>query len=148
VFARFFDPETKAFAQYPCFVVVVLPSTCLDGPALSQTSYAVWGDDKLMHLSGLPFTDMGDDQLRAVCSMVRVECISGLYPVPIREEVIRIPLVWCMNGDVVFLVGSAKNKTLADNEITGWIGLQSRPSPDCRGNEIPFHVLPRPHRVT
>jgi hypothetical protein len=60
VFARFFDRETKAFAQEPCFMVIVLPSTGVDGPALTLTSDKVWGDNKLVHLLGLPVTGTGE----------------------------------------------------------------------------------------
>jgi hypothetical protein len=38
VLAHFFDPKTKSFAQDPCFMVIALPLTCLDGPALTLTS--------------------------------------------------------------------------------------------------------------
>jgi hypothetical protein len=79
----FFYPETKAFAQDPCFMVIALPSTGMDGPALTLMVDKVWGDDKLVHLSGLPVTDMGDDPLSPICDTVGSECISGLYPIPI-----------------------------------------------------------------
>jgi hypothetical protein len=35
VFTCFFDPETKSLAQDPCFMVITLPSTGLDGSAAS-----------------------------------------------------------------------------------------------------------------
>jgi hypothetical protein len=78
VLASFFDPETKSFAQDPCFMVIALPSTCLDGPALTLTSDEVWGDDKLVHLLGLPVTDTGENPLSPVYGMVGSECLSGL----------------------------------------------------------------------
>jgi hypothetical protein len=34
VFTRFFYKEKQTFAKDPCFVIVALPSTGLDGPAL------------------------------------------------------------------------------------------------------------------
>jgi hypothetical protein len=119
VFAPFFNLETKAFTQDPCFMVIALTSTGLDGPALTLTSDEVWVDDKLVHLLGLPVTNTGDDPLRPVCGTVGSECLSGLYPIPIREEILRKPPVWCMNGDVVFLVGSAPHKTMVDNKMMG-----------------------------
>jgi hypothetical protein len=119
VFTHFFNPETKAFAQDPCFMVITLPSTGLDGPALTLTFDAVWGDKKRVHLSGLPCIDTGDDPPSPVCDTVRSECLSGLYPIPIREAILRTPLVWCMNGDVVFSVGSTPHKMSVNNKITG-----------------------------
>jgi hypothetical protein len=91
-------------------MVIALPSTGPDGPALALTSDEVWGEDKLIHLSGLPVTNTGDNPLSPVRGMVGSECLSGLYPVPIRDAIQRTPLVWCMNGDVVFSVGSATHK--------------------------------------
>jgi hypothetical protein len=38
VFARFFDTEKKAFTKDPCFMVIALPLTGLDGTALTLTS--------------------------------------------------------------------------------------------------------------
>jgi hypothetical protein len=66
LFTRFFDLETKYFDQDPCFMVIALPSTDLDVPALTLTSDEVWGDDKLVHLSGLPVTDTENDPLSPV----------------------------------------------------------------------------------
>jgi hypothetical protein len=57
LFASFFDPEKKYFAHDPCFMVIVLPSTGLEGPALALTSDEVWGGDKFLHLSGIQVTD-------------------------------------------------------------------------------------------
>jgi hypothetical protein len=104
-------------------MVIALPSTGLDDPALTLTSDKGWGDDKLVHLSGIPVANMGDNPLSLVCGTVRSECLSGLYPIQIRKEIIRTPLVWCMNGDVVFSVGSAPHKTSVDNKIMGWRGV-------------------------
>jgi hypothetical protein len=123
VFARFFDPEKKAFAQDPCFMVIALPSTGMNVPALTLTPDEVWGDNKLVHLSGLPVTDTGDNPLSPLCGMVGSECLSGLYPLPIIEAILRKHLVWCMNGDVVFSVGFAPYKTSVDNEIMGCLGV-------------------------
>jgi hypothetical protein len=66
VFARFFDPEKKAFAQDPCFMVIAPPSTGMDDRALTLMLDEVWGDDKLVHLSGLPVTDTENDPLSPV----------------------------------------------------------------------------------
>jgi hypothetical protein len=41
VFTRFFDLETKSFAQDPCFMVIALPSTGLDDPSLTLMPYEV-----------------------------------------------------------------------------------------------------------
>jgi hypothetical protein len=104
-------------------MVIALPSTDLDGPALALTSDKVWGEDKLIHLSGLPVTDTGEDPLIPICGTVGSECLLGVYPVPFRDSILKTPLVWCMNGDVVFSVGSAPHKSSVDNKIMGWIGV-------------------------
>jgi hypothetical protein len=119
VFTRFFDPETQSFAQDPCVMVVALPSTSLDGPALALMPDDVWGDDKLLHLLGLPVTDTVDDPISPVCGTMGTECLSGIYPTHIRDAIIKMPLVWCMNWDVAFSVSSAPHKTLVDNKIMG-----------------------------
>jgi hypothetical protein len=121
--ASFFDPETKSFAQDPCFIVIMLPSIGSDGPTLTLTSDEVWGDENLLRLLGLPVTDTGDNPMSPVCGTVGSKCISGLYRTPIREEILRMPLVWCMNGDVVLSVGSVPQKMAVDNKITGWLGV-------------------------
>jgi hypothetical protein len=112
-----------AFANDPCFMVIVLPWTGLDDPALTLTPDEVWGEDKLVHLSGLPVTDTGDDPLSPICGTVGSECLLGLYPVPVGYSILKTPLVWCMNNNVVFSVGSSPHKCSMDNEITGWIGV-------------------------
>jgi hypothetical protein len=86
----------------------------------------VWGDNKCVHLSGLPVTNMGYDPLSTLYGTVGSECFSGLYPITIREAILGTPLVWCMNGDVVFLVRYAPHKTTVDNEITGWLSVNDR----------------------
>jgi hypothetical protein len=96
IFAHFFDKKKGAFANDPCFMVITLPSTGLDVSALE-----VWGKEKLVHLSGLPVTDTCDDPLSPVCGTFGSECLLGLYPVPVRELIMKTPLVWCMSGDVV-----------------------------------------------
>jgi hypothetical protein len=123
VSARFFDPEPKSFTQDPLFMVIALRSTGLDSPALTLMADKVWGGDKLLHLLGHPVTDMGDDPQIPVCGTVSSECLSGLYPTPIRESILRTPAVWCVNGDVDFLVGAAPHKMSVENEIKGWIGV-------------------------
>jgi hypothetical protein len=137
VFTHLFNLETRAFAQDPCFVVIALPSTGLDDPALTLMSDKVWGDAKLVHLLGLPVTDMGYNPLRPVCGMVGIEYLSGLFPIPIREAILRTPLVWCMNGDVVFSVGFAPNKTSVDNEIMGWLSVNDPKETDCHREITP-----------
>jgi hypothetical protein len=123
VFACFFDKKKGGFAKDPCFMVIALPSTGLDVSNLALTSDEVWGEDKLIHRSGLPVTDTGNNPLRPVCGTVGSECLLGLYPVPVRDSILKTPLVWCMNGDVVFSVGSSAYKSSMDNEITGWLGV-------------------------
>jgi hypothetical protein len=76
-----------------------------------------------VHLLILPVTDIGDDPISPVCGTVGSECLSDRYPFPIRESILITPLVWCMHGDVVFLVSSVPHKTTVDNKITGWIGV-------------------------
>jgi hypothetical protein len=102
MFTRFLDPETESFAQDPFFMVIALPSTDLNDPALTLTSDEVWGDDKLLHLSVLPVTDTGEVPLSPICGTVGSEYISGLYPTPIAGSILKTPLVWCLNGDVDF----------------------------------------------
>jgi hypothetical protein len=123
VFTLFFDKKKGAFAKDPCFMAIAVPSTGLDGPALTLTSDKVWGEDKLVHLSGLPVTDTGKDPLSPLCGTVGSECLLGMYPVLVRDLILKTPLVWCMNGDVVFSVGSSPHKGFVDNEITGWRGV-------------------------
>jgi hypothetical protein len=65
----------------------------------------VWGDGKLVHLSGLPVADTGEDPLSQVCGTVSSECLSGLYPTPIRSAILKTYLFWCMNGKFAFLMG-------------------------------------------
>jgi hypothetical protein len=50
VFTRFTDLEAKTFSRDPCFMVIKLPSTGMDGPALTLTSEEVWVEDRLVHL--------------------------------------------------------------------------------------------------
>jgi hypothetical protein len=123
VFIRFFDKEKDAFTKDPCFLVIALPSTGLDDPTHTLTPDEVWGKDKLIHLSGFPVTDTGCDPLSPICGTVGSECLSGLYLVPIRDSILKNPLVWCMNSDVVFSVGSTPHKSSVDNKITGWLGV-------------------------
>jgi hypothetical protein len=119
VYARFFYSDKNAFTCDPCFMVITLPSTGIDRPALTLTSDKVWGNDKLLHLSRLPVTDTGEDPLIPVRGMVGSECLSGLYPTPIRGAILNMPLFWCMNGEFTFLVGSAPHSTSSDDEIMG-----------------------------
>jgi hypothetical protein len=70
---------------------------------------------------------MGDDPISPVCDTIGSEYLSGVYPIPI----IRTPLVWCINGDVVFLVGSAPHKTTVDDKITRWLGVNKPKETDC-----------------
>jgi hypothetical protein len=77
VLTRFFEEEKKALIKDPCLMVIALPSPGLDGPALTLTSDKVWGEYKLVHLSGLPVTGTGDDPLSPVCGTVGSECLSG-----------------------------------------------------------------------
>jgi hypothetical protein len=123
IFTCFFDKEKGALTKDPCFMVITLPLTGLDGPALTLMSDEVWGKDKLIHLSGLPVTDTGKDPLSPLCGTVGSECLLGMYPVLVRDLILKTPLVWCMNGDVVFSVGSSPHKGFVDNEITGWRGV-------------------------
>jgi hypothetical protein len=123
VFAQVFSKKKGAFAKDPFFIVVAIPLTGLEGPTLTLTSDEVWGKDKLIYLSGLPVTDTGKAPLNPVCGTVRSECLLGLYPVPLRDSILKTPLIWCMNGDVVFSVGSSPHKGSMDNEITGWLGV-------------------------
>jgi hypothetical protein len=51
-------------------MVIALPSMGLDGPDITLTSDEVWGDGKLLHLSGLPVADTRDDPLSPVCGTV------------------------------------------------------------------------------
>jgi hypothetical protein len=131
VFTHFFDKKRGAFAKDPCFMVIVLPSTGLDGPDITLTADEVWGEDKLVHLSGLPVTDTVAP-LSPAYGTVGSECILGMYPVPVRYSILKTPLVWCMSGDVVFSVGSAPHKGSVDNEFLGWLGV-SEPK------EIEYH---------
>jgi hypothetical protein len=98
MYARFFDLEKKAFTRDPCFMVIVLPSTGLDGPTITLTSDEGWGDDKLVHLLGLPATDTKEYLLIPVCGTVGSKCLSGLYPTQICSLILNTPLVWCING--------------------------------------------------
>jgi hypothetical protein len=66
---------------------------------------------------------MGDDPLSPVCGTLGSESLLGLYPVPVRDSILNTPLVWYMNGDVVFSVGSVPHKGSVDNEVTGWSGV-------------------------
>jgi hypothetical protein len=104
-------------------MVIGMSSKCLDGSALTPTSDEVWGDDKLLHLLGLPVTYTGEDPISPVYGTVGSECFSGLYPTPIRCAILKTPLVWCMNRQLDFLVGSAPHKMLSDDEITGWLNV-------------------------
>jgi hypothetical protein len=56
VFTRFFNPETKAFTRDPCIMVIALPSTGLDGSALTLMVDEIWGDDKLTFRASLSRT--------------------------------------------------------------------------------------------
>jgi hypothetical protein len=123
VFAHFLDKKKGAFSKDPCFMVIAIPSTRMDGPARTLTSDEVRGEDKLVHISGLPVTVTGDDPLIPACGTVGSEYLLGLCPVPVRDSILTTPLVWCMNSDVVFSVGSSPDKGSVDNEITGWIGV-------------------------
>jgi hypothetical protein len=98
-------------------MVIKIPSIGMDIPALNLASDEVWGEDKLVHLLGLPVTDTGDDLLSPVCGTVGSEYLSGLCPVPIRDATLRTPLVWCMNGDVAFSMGSNPHKTSVENKL-------------------------------
>jgi hypothetical protein len=113
-------------------MVIALSSTGLDGSTLTLMSDEVWGEDKLIHLSGLPVTDTGDNPLSPVCGTVRSACLLGLYPVPVRDSILKTPLIWCMHGDVVLSVGSPPYKGSMDNEITG-VRLQR-----AQGNGVPY----------
>jgi hypothetical protein len=53
---------------------------------------------------------MGDDPLSPVCGTLGSESLLGLYPVPVRDSILNTPLVWYMNGNVVFSVGSSPHK--------------------------------------
>jgi hypothetical protein len=90
---------------------------------LSLTLDEIWGEDKVVHLSGLPVTNMGDDPLSPTCGIVGSTCLLGLYPGTIRHLILKTPLVWCMNGDVVCSVGSAPYKSSIYNEMMGWLGF-------------------------
>jgi hypothetical protein len=127
-------------------MVTALPSTGLDGPALTLTSDEVWGDDKILHLSGLPVTDTGEDLLNQLFGTVCIECLSGLYPIPIRSALLKTPLVWCMNGEVTFSVGSAPHSTSSDNKITGWLGVNN-PKETMKYCYRTLHQQPRPQSV-
>jgi hypothetical protein len=116
-------------------MVIALPSTGLDGPALTLTSDQVCGKDKLMHLSSLPVTNMGDNPLSPVCGTFG--SLLGLYPVPIRDSILKTPLFWYMNGDMVLSVGSTPHKSSVDNKITGWLGV-SEPKETEYDQEIIF----------
>jgi hypothetical protein len=105
-------------------MVIALPSTGLDGPTLTLMSDEVWGEDKLVHLLGLPVAYTGDDPMIPVCGTVSSACLLGLYRISFRDLILKTPLVWCMNGDVVFSVGSSPHKGSVDNKITGWIGVR------------------------
>jgi hypothetical protein len=86
-------------------MVIALPSTFLSGPALTIMSEEVWGDDKLVHLLGLPVTNKGEGPLVPVCGTVDSECLSGMYPIPIHIVILKTPLVWRMNDEVAFMAG-------------------------------------------
>jgi hypothetical protein len=94
----------KAFTQDPCFMVIALPSTGMDGAVITLTSDEVWGRDTLVHLSGLPLTDTEDEPLDPVCGTVISECLSGKSSTPIHSTILQTPLVWCMNSAVIFSV--------------------------------------------
>jgi hypothetical protein len=51
-------------------MLIVLPSTGIDGPVLTLTSDEVWGRDKLIHLSGLPVTNTEDEPVITICGTV------------------------------------------------------------------------------
>jgi hypothetical protein len=57
---------------------IMLPSMGLGSLALALMSDKVWVDDKLLHLSGLPVTDTGEDPLSSLCGTTDSECLSGL----------------------------------------------------------------------
>jgi hypothetical protein len=137
VFARFFYKKKGTFAKDPCFMVIAFPSTGMGGPTLTLVSDEVWGEDKLVHLSGLPVTNTYNDPLSHVCGTVGSECLLGLYLVPVRDSILKTPLVWCMNEDVVFSVGSSPHKGSVDNEITGWLSV-SKPKEMEYHREISF----------
>jgi hypothetical protein len=123
VFTRFFDKKKGEINKDPCFMVIALPLTGLDGPVLTLTTDEVWGEDKLIYLSGRRVTDTVDDPLSPVYGTVRSECLFGLYPVPFRDWILKKPLVWCMHSDMLFSVGSSPHKGSVENKITGWIGV-------------------------
>jgi hypothetical protein len=136
------DKKKGAFAKDPCFMVIAVPLTGLDGPALTLTSDEVWGENKLIRLSGLPVTDTGDDPVSPICGTVGSECLLGLYPVPVRDSIMKTPLVWCLKGDVVFSVGSSPHKGSMDNEITGWLGDSDSVFNDEEADTSVFDLLP------
>jgi hypothetical protein len=100
-----------------------LPLTGLEGPSLTITSYEVRGNDKLVHLSGLPGITPGEEPLSPVCGTVSSECLSGPSPTTIRNSILQTPLVWCTKGKLIFSVGSMPHSTTNDDEIMGWIGV-------------------------
>jgi hypothetical protein len=137
VFTRFFDKNKGAFTKDPCFMVIALPSTGLDGPTLTLAPDEIWGKDKLIHLSGLPVTDTGNDPMSPICGTVGSEFILDMFPVPVGYLILKTPMVWCMNSDVVFSVGSSPHKGSVDKEITGWFSI-SEPKETEYHREILF----------
>jgi hypothetical protein len=67
-------------------MVISLLSTGLDIPALALTSDGVWDDDKLLHLSGLPVTYMGEDPLSPLCGTVGSKMLFRPLPHPYPER--------------------------------------------------------------
>jgi hypothetical protein len=45
-------------------------------------------------------------------------------------------MVWCMNDNVVFSVGSNPYKTSVDDEIMGWLGVSEPKETDCHREMI------------
>jgi hypothetical protein len=88
-----FFKKKGAFAKDPCFMVIALPSTGLDDPALTLASDEVLGEDKLIHLSGLPVTNTGDNPLNPVCGTDQRKFLLFLYMVPVRDSILKTPLV-------------------------------------------------------
>jgi hypothetical protein len=55
-------------------------------------------------LVGLQFTNTEDKPLNPVCGTVSSECIPGQSSTPISITILHTPLVYCMNGEVVFYI--------------------------------------------
>jgi hypothetical protein len=103
---------------------MALPSTRLDSPVLTLTSDEVRGRDNLVHLSGLQFTNTEDEPPIPICDTVSSECHSGQSPTPIHSTIIQTPMVWYMNGKIVFSVMLVPHSTANDNHITGLLGIK------------------------